>query len=111
MMRGNFYKVAPSALLVTLGIVFGDIGTSPLYVFTAITKGTNFGPELILDSPYYVFWTLMPIATIKYVLLAWNADNQRKGGVFFLYALLKKTAKSKWISYPILIGCVHLIYF
>lgn len=108
-MKRDLYKVTLGAPLVTLGIVFGDIGTSPLYVFTAITKGTNFGAELILGSLYCVFWTLMPIATIKYVHVAWNADNQGEGGVFSLCALLKKTAKSKWISYPTLIGCVNLI--
>jgi KUP system potassium uptake protein len=92
----------------TLGIVFGDIGTSPLYVFTAITQGKNFDPLLIMGSMSCIFWTLILIASVKYIYLALNADNQGEGGVFSLYALLRKT-KSKWIIYPALIGCATLI--
>lgn len=105
----DIHKVTPAALLVTLGIVFGDIGTSPLYVLTAITKGQHFNAELLLGSLSCIFWTLMLIATLKYVILALNADNQGEGGIFSLYALLKKTKRSKWIIYPTLIGCAALI--
>ncbi len=107
-MKQNLRKVSTISLLMTLGIVFGDIGTSPLYVFTAITQGKNFDPLLILGSLSCVFWTLVLLATIKYVYLALNADNQGEGGIFALYALLRKT-KSKWIIYPALIGCATLI--
>lgn len=108
-MTKNIHKVSFASLLVTLGIVFGDIGTSPLYVFTAITKGNNFDPELIYGSLSCIVWTLFLIATLKYVFLALNADNQGEGGIFSLYALLRKTKKPKWIIYPTLIGCATLI--
>ncbi len=107
-MNIDLHKVSAVSLLMTLGIVFGDIGTSPLYVFTAITQGKNFDPLLLLGSLSCVFWTLMLLATVKYVYLALNADNQGEGGIFALYALLRKT-KSKWIIYPALIGCATLI--
>lgn len=101
-------KVTFGSILITLGIVFGDIGTSPLYVFTAITEGKHFNPELILGALSCVLWTLILLATYKYVYLALKADNKGEGGIFALYALLMKT-KAKWIIYPALIGCAALI--
>ena len=103
------HKVSYGSLLITLGIVFGDIGTSPLYVFTAITKGQYFDPSLIYGSLSCIVWTLLLIATLKYIFLALNADNQGEGGIFSLYALLRKSKKTKWIVYPTLIGCATLI--
>ncbi|PQJ81455.1 KUP/HAK/KT family potassium transporter [Polaribacter glomeratus] len=107
-MQENLNKVSIMSLLVTLGIVFGDIGTSPLYVFTAITQGNTFDEVLVLGSLSCIFWTLLIIATFKYIYLALNADNHGEGGIFALYALLRRT-KSKWIIYPALIGCATLI--
>tara|TARA_R110002167_G_scaffold129337_1_gene312196 strand:+ start:393 stop:2327 length:1935 start_codon:yes stop_codon:yes gene_type:complete len=107
-MKVDLHKVSAVSLLMTLGIVFGDIGTSPLYVFTAITQGNNFDPLLIIGSLSCIFWTLILIATFKYIYLALNADNDGEGGIFALYALLRKS-KSKWIIYPALIGCATLI--
>jgi KUP system potassium uptake protein len=101
-------KIQLGGLLITIGIVFGDIGTSPLYVFTAITGGENFDEGLILGSLSCIFWTLAILATFKYIYLALNTDNKGEGGIFALYALLLKT-KSKWIIYPALIGCATLI--
>lgn len=101
-------KVNFATLLVALGIVFGDIGTSPLYVFTAITKGENFDPLLVYGSVSCVIWTLILIATVKYIYLALNADNQGEGGIFALYALLRKK-KARWIIYPALVGCAALL--
>lgn len=100
--------VSFATLLVALGIVFGDIGTSPLYVFTAITKGKNFDPLLVYGSVSCVIWTLILIATVKYIYLALNADNQGEGGIFALYALLRKK-KASWIIYPALVGCAALL--
>jgi KUP system potassium uptake protein len=97
-----------AGVLIAIGIVFGDIGTSPLYVFTAISGGTNFDELLILGSLSCIFWTLLSIATFKYILLALNADNQGEGGIFALYALLKKR-KVKWVYLPALIGCATLL--
>ncbi len=101
-------KIKLGGILITIGIVFGDIGTSPLYVFTAITGGTNFDEGLIMGSLSCIIWTLAILATFKYVYLALNTDNKGEGGIFALYALLKKT-KSKWIIFPALIGCATLI--
>lgn len=100
--------ITTAGLLITLGIVFGDIGTSPLYVFTAITGGSNFDPELIIGGMSCVLWTLLIIATYKYIYLALNADNKGEGGIFALYALLLNK-KSRWIIFPALIGCASLI--
>jgi KUP system potassium uptake protein len=107
-MKDNLHKVSAFSLLMTLGIVFGDIGTSPLYVFTAITEGSNFDTLLVLGSLSCIFWTLLIIATVKYIYFALNADNQGEGGIFALYARLRAT-KSKWIIYPALVGCATLI--
>ncbi len=101
-------KITVGGILITIGIVFGDIGTSPLYVFTAITGGSNFDDGLVLGSLSCIFWTLALLATFKYIYLALNADNKGEGGIFALYALLLKT-KAKWLIYPALIGCATLI--
>ena len=97
-----------AGVLIAIGIVFGDIGTSPLYVFTAITGGTNFDEMLVLGSMSCIFWTLLLIATFKYILLALNSDNQGEGGIFALFALLKKR-KAHWVYLPALIGCATLL--
>jgi KUP system potassium uptake protein len=97
-----------AGVLIAIGIVFGDIGTSPLYVFTAITGGKNFDPMLVLGSVSCIFWTLASIATFKYIILALNSDNQGEGGIFALFALLKKR-KVKWVYLPALIGCSTLL--
>lgn len=93
-------------MLITLGIVYGDIGTSPLYVMNAIINnvGTmkNAEPEYILGSVSLIFWTLMLITTIKYVMIAMKADNNNEGGIFALYALVRK--RGKWLIIPALIG-------
>lgn len=101
-------KITFAGLLITIGIVFGDIGTSPLYVFTAITGGKNFDPDLLIGSMSCVFWTLVVLASFKYIYLALNSDNRGEGGIFALYALLQKT-RAKWIVIPALIGCATLI--
>jgi KUP system potassium uptake protein len=101
-------KLSVAGALITTGIVFGDIGTSPLYVFTAITKGREISEELILGGLSAVIWTLILLATIKYIYLALNADNKGEGGIFALYALLKDK-KMKWIVIPALIGCATLL--
>ena len=93
-------------MLITLGIVYGDIGTSPLYVMNSIinSAGTmaDAKPEYIIGSVSLIFWTLMLITTIKYVIIAMKADNNTEGGIFALYALVK--SKGKWLIIPALIG-------
>ncbi|MEO5675858.1 MAG: KUP/HAK/KT family potassium transporter [Chitinophagales bacterium] len=89
-------------LLVTIGIVFGDIGTSPLYVMSAILGQRLISKELVYGGVSCVFWTLTLITTCKYVILMLRADNHGEGGVFALYALIRKRAK--WLVVPALIG-------
>ena len=101
-------KVSAATLLVAIGIVFGDIGTSPLYVFQSITGGKNFSPDLIMGGLSAVIWTLTLIATIKYIYFALNADNKGEGGIFALFALLK-SKRIKWVIIPALIGCSTLL--
>ena len=81
-------KITLAGLLITLGIIFGDIGTSPLYVMQAIVGSRVVSEELILGGLSCVIWTLLIITTFKYVFLALNADNNGEGGIFALYALV-----------------------
>lgn len=94
--------------LVTLGIIFGDIGTSPIYVMNAICSGHIISPELVLGGLSCVFWTLLAITTVKYVYLALNNDNKGEGGIFALYALVRRY-KVTWTIVPAIIGCSMLI--
>lgn len=97
--------------LVALGVVYGDIGTSPLYVMNALINdagGTHaLSSEYIIGSVSLVIWTLMLMTTIKYVLLALRADNRGEGGIFALYALVRSHAK--WLIVPALIGGAALL--
>ncbi|NOT37088.1 MAG: KUP/HAK/KT family potassium transporter [Saprospiraceae bacterium] len=95
-------------MLISLGIVFGDIGTSPLYVIKAILTDKVVSEQLIIGGLSCVIWTLILITTIKYVILALNADNNGEGGIFALYALVRKY-KFKPVIYPAIIGCAMLI--
>ena len=97
-----------SGLLITLGIIYGDIGTSPLYVMQAIIGKSTIDKELILGSVSCIFWTLILITTFKYVYLALKADHQGEGGIFSLYALVKKHP-AKWPLIAALIGCSALL--
>ncbi|MBU3681806.1 MAG: potassium transporter Kup [Flavobacterium sp.] len=97
-------KLSAAGLLITLGIIYGDIGTSPLYVMKAIL-GMDFAinKELVLGGVSLVFWTLTIQTTLKYVILTLGADNNGEGGIFALYALVKRT-KIKWLIIPAIIG-------
>lgn len=112
MSDSNTTKASLAGVLITIGIVFGDIGTSPLYVFQAISSAsTNFAAEkaeLILGGLSAVIWTLILISSIKYIFFALNADNKGEGGIFALYALLKDK-KVRWVIIPALIGCATLM--
>ena len=102
------HKLNAAGLLITLGIVYGDIGTSPLYVVKAIIGEEKITPELIYGGISCIFWTLMIVTTFKYVYLALNADNRGEGGIFALYALVRRY-RARWIIFPALIGCAALI--
>lgn len=96
-------KVSAGALLVTLGIIYGDIGTSPLYVMKAIIGTEVIRRDIVLGAISCVFWTLTLLTTIKYVMLTLKADNNGEGGVFSLYTLVKKLRKP-WLLVPAIIG-------
>lgn len=104
----KLHKLSAAGVLITLGIIYGDIGTSPLYVMRAISENHVLSKELIYGGVSCVFWTLMLITTFKYVYLALNNDNKGEGGIFALYALLRRY-KIKWAIVPALIGCAALI--
>ena len=101
-------RFSAGGMLVSLGIIYGDIGTSPLYVLTAIIGSREISRELVLGGLSCVFWTLILITTVKYIYLALNADNKGEGGIFALYALVRKY-KAGWVVYPAIIGCATLI--
>jgi KUP system potassium uptake protein len=109
MTHSTTQKISFAGLLITTGIVFGDIGTSPLYVFQAITGGgKHISEPFILGALSSVIWTLILLATVKYIFFALNADNKGEGGIFALFALLKEK-NYKWIIIPALIGCATLM--
>jgi KUP system potassium uptake protein len=96
-------KVTFAGLLVTIGIVFGDIGTSPLYVVKAIISGAEqFDKLLVYGALSCVFWTLTLQTTLKYVIITLRADNHGEGGIFALFALMKK--KSVWAAVLTMVG-------
>lgn len=105
----NHNKVSFWGLLITLGIVFGDIGTSPLYVMKAVLHtGETIDQRTILGALSCIIWTLTLQTTIKYVCVALRADNNGEGGILALYALLRRL-KSKWIYILAIIGASTLL--
>jgi KUP system potassium uptake protein len=102
-------KLTIGGMLITLGIVFGDIGTSPLYVLRAILFGASEGitNDFILGALSCIIWTLTLQTTIKYVLITLRADNKGEGGIFALYAIIRK--KGRWIFIPAIIGAAALL--
>ena len=97
--------------LVTIGIVYGDIGTSPLYVMKSILEGNgglaHVDEAFIIGSLSLVIWTITLLTTVKYVLIALKADNHGEGGIFSLYALVKQCGK--WLIFPALLGGAALL--
>ncbi len=88
-----------TGMIITLGIVFGDLGTSPLYVMKAIVSGANghVDQDFILGALSCLIWTLTLQTTVKYVLIIMRADNHGEGGIMALYALVRKRRKSLYI--------------
>ena len=86
-------KVTAAGLIVALGIIYGDIGTSPLYVFNAIINGKQISELLITGGLSCIIWTLTLQTTIKYVILTLRADNKGEGGIFSLYTLVRRQKK------------------
>jgi KUP system potassium uptake protein len=100
-------KVSAAGLLVALGIIYGDIGTSPLYVWQAVIGTQRISEPLVLGTLSCVFWTLTLQTTIKYVTLILRADNRGEGGIFALYTLVRRHAK--WLTIPAIIGGAALL--
>ncbi len=96
-------KLSFGGLLITLGIIYGDIGTSPLYVMKSLIGANIIDNELILGGLSCILWTLTLQTTLKYVIITLNADNHGEGGIFSLYSLVKRT-KVKWLIVPAIIG-------
>lgn len=100
-------KVTFAGLLIALGIIYGDIGTSPLYVLNAITSGKTITEELVIGALSLIIWTLTLQTTIKYVILTLNADNRGEGGIFSLFALVRR--RRKWLVVAAMIGGAALL--
>ncbi|TKB98905.1 potassium transporter Kup [Pedobacter cryophilus] len=105
--QNNLNKLTAAGVLISLGIIYGDIGTSPLYVFKAIIGDHVISKDLILGGLSCIFWTLTLQTTIKYVLITLKADNKGEGGIFSLYSLVKR--KAKWLIIPAIIGGCALL--
>ncbi len=106
-MKGPTNKVTAAGLLIALGIIFGDIGTSPLYVFNAIIGDREINELLIVGTLSCIIWTLTLQTTIKYVILILRADNRGEGGTFALYALVRR--RRKWLVIPAMLGGAALL--
>lgn len=106
-MGKNINKLSAAGLIVALGIIYGDIGTSPLYVLKAIVDDKVINEALILGGLSCIIWTLTLQTTIKYVILTLNADNRGEGGIFSLYALVRR--RRKWLVIPAMIGGAALL--
>lgn len=105
--QGHTDKVTAASLLIALGIIYGDIGTSPLYVLQAVIGSRQIDETLILGSVSCIFWTLVFQTTVKYVWLTLKADNQGEGGIFSLYALVRRYGRRLVI--PTMIGAAALL--
>lgn len=109
----DLQKLTAAGLLISLGIIYGDIGTSPLYVFKAIigSEHSSFSQQisqtLVLGGVSLIFWTLTLQTTLKYVVITLRADNKGEGGIFSLFSLVRR--KAKWLIVPAVIGGCALL--
>jgi KUP system potassium uptake protein len=100
-------KVTAASLLVALGIIYGDIGTSPLYVLKAIVGERQIDEMLVFGGISCIFWTLVLQTSVKYIWLTLKADNDGEGGIFSLYALVKR--HGKYLVIPTILGATTLL--
>ncbi|HLO82886.1 MAG TPA: KUP/HAK/KT family potassium transporter [Chitinophagaceae bacterium] len=100
-------KISAAGFLIALGIIYGDIGTSPLYVLNAILNGKTVTEDLIVGVLSLIIWTLTLQTTVKYVILTLQADNRGEGGIFSLFALVRR--RRKWLVIPAMLGGAALI--
>ncbi len=108
MSHSSLNKVSAQGLLVAIGIVFGDIGTSPLYTLAAVTRGKDLTETLVIGTLSCVIWTLTLQTTVKYVIITLRADNNGEGGIFSLYTLVRRHT-GRWLMYPAVIGGSFLL--
>ena len=108
MNQSTKHKITAVTLLIALGIIYGDIGTSPLYVMKAIIGDKPINELLVYGGVSCVFWTLTFQTTLKYIILTLSADNHGEGGVFSLYALVKRFGKGKLVI-PTILGATTLL--
>lgn len=101
--QNQLNKITLAGLIVTLGIIYGDIGTSPLYVMKAIVGDKPVNATVIIGAMSLIFWTITLQTTIKYVIFTLQADNKGEGGIFSLYTMVKK-ARVKWLVFPAILG-------
>ena len=106
-MNKNFNKVTGAGLLIALGIIYGDIGTSPLYVMSSIIGNREITEQLVFGGISCVFWTLTLQTTFKYIILTLQADNRGEGGIFSLFALVRRYRR--WLYVPAIIGAGTLL--
>lgn len=100
--HGHHHRLTAASLMITLGIIYGDIGTSPLYVMRAIAGTDIIDRETILGAVSLVFWTLTIQTSFKYVALMLRADNKGEGGIFSLYTLVRR--RRRWLLFPAMVG-------
>ncbi len=106
-MKSNKKKATAAGLLIALGIIYGDLGTSPLYVLNAVMTGRPVSSDLIIGALSCIIWTLTLQTTVKYVLLTLRADNKGEGGIFSLYTLVRR--RKKWLVIPAMLGGAALL--
>lgn len=102
-----FQKITAASLLVALGIIYGDIGTSPLYALRAVIGNRPIDEILVYGGVSAIFWTLVIQTTVKYIWLTLQADNQGEGGIFSLYALVRRYGKK--LAIPAILGATTLL--
>jgi len=100
--HSNHHRLSTAGLIITLGIIYGDIGTSPLYVMKSIVGEGLVNRETILGAVSLVFWTLTIQTSLKYIGLVLRADNNGEGGIFSLYTLVRR--RKRWLLFPAMIG-------
>ena len=107
-MKISLKRASGPGILIALGIIYGDIGTSPLYTLqTILTEGGGINKGLVFGAISCIFWTLTLQTTFKYVIITLQADNHGEGGVFSLYALVRRYGK--FLVYPAIIGAGTLL--
>ncbi|MGZ4056897.1 MAG: KUP/HAK/KT family potassium transporter, partial [Bacteroidia bacterium] len=107
MEANNLKRLSSAGFLVAIGIVFGDIGTSPLYTYTAIIGNQTITELIALGGVSAIFWTLFFQTTVKYVFITLRADNKGEGGIFSLYTLIRKYRR--WLLFPAIAGGSFLL--